>query len=175
MKDVIGYEELFSITEDGQIWSKRSSRFLKLNILNGYLAHVTKIGGREGKNVVLKAHRLVAKAYVSNPENKPYVNHKDGDKLNNHVDNLEWCTAKENTQHAYATGLAKAASGTEHSSSKLSEEAILFIRNNYKPYDKEFGARGLGRRFGVSHSVISNVINNKTLKGINLCLLIIIY
>ena len=166
MKDVIGYEELFSITEDGQIWSKRSSRFLKLNILNGYLAHVTKIGGREGKNVVLKAHRLVAKAYVSNPENKPYVNHKDGDKLNNHVDNLEWCTAKENTQHAYATGLAKAASGADSPCAKLTAEDVLFIRAHYKPYNREYGTRGLGRRFGVDHSVISDIINNKKYKAL---------
>ena len=164
MKDVVGYEELFAITEDGQIWSKRSNRFLKLNKMSGYLAHVTRIGGAAGKSVALKAHRLVAKAYIPNPENKPYVNHKDGNKLNNHVDNLEWCTAKENTQHAYATGLAKAAYGTDNPSAKLTAEDVLFIRNNYKPYDKEFGTRGLGRRFGVSHSVISGVINNKTYK-----------
>ena len=167
MKDVIGYEELFSITEDGQIWSKRSSRFLKLNILNGYLAHVTKIGGREGKNVVLKAHRLVAKAYVSNPENKPYVNHKDGDKLNNHVDNLEWCTARENTQHAHDTGLAKALSGTENVNSKLSEEDVRYIRANYRPRDKEFGTRGLGIKFNIAQSTISKIINNKTYKNTN--------
>ena len=166
MKDVIGYEELFSITEDGQIWSKRSSRFLKLNILNGYLAHVTKIGGREGKNVVLKAHRLVAKAYVSNPENKPYVNHKDGDKLNNHVSNLEWCTAKENSQHAYDTGLAKAASGADSPCAKLTAEDVLFIRAHYKPYNREYGTRGLGRMFGVDHSVISDIINNKKYKAL---------
>ena len=165
MKDVIGYEDLFAITEDGQIWSKRSSRFLKLNLLNGYLAHVTKIGGRDGKNVVLKAHRLVAKAYIPNPENKPYVNHKDGNKLNNHVDNLEWCTAKENSQHAYATGLAKGASGADSPCAKLTTEDVLFIRNNYKPYSREYGTRGLGRMFGVHHSVISDIINNKKYKA----------
>ena len=165
MKDVVGYEDLFAITEDGQIWSKRSNRFLKLNMLNGYLAHVTKIGGRTGKNVVLKAHRLVAKAYIPNPENKPYVNHKDGNKLNNNVDNLEWCTAKENSQHAYAMGLAKAASGADSPCAKLTAEDVLFIRTNYKPYDKEFGARGLSRIFGVSHSRISDIINNKTYKA----------
>lgn len=165
MKDVVGYEELFAITEDGQIWSKRSNRFLKLHLMNGYLAHATKIGGRSGSNVVLKAHRLVAKAYIPNPDNKPFVNHKDGNKQNNHISNLEWCTAKENSQHAYSLGLSKGVTGTENSSSKLSEEEVLFIRANYKPYDKEFGARGLGRKFGVAHSVVSKIINNKSYKN----------
>ena len=163
MKDVVGYEEIVAITEDGQIWSKRSNRFLKLSLSNGYLTTNTKIGGR---TVCLRAHRLVAEAYIPNPDNKPYVNHKDGNKQNNHVSNLEWCTAKENVQHAYDTGLAKGVSGTENSKSKLTEEDVLFIRANYKPYDKEFGSRGLGRKFNVHHTIISRVINNKAYKNI---------
>ena len=165
MKDVVGYEELFAITEDGQIWSKRSNRFLKLNLINGYLTHTTRIGGRSGTNIVLRVHRLVAKAYIPNPDNKPFVNHKDGNKQNNHVSNLEWCTPKENSQHAYDTGLAKALSGSDNPSSKLTNEDVLFIRANYKPYDKEFGTRGLGRKFNVDHSIISNIINNKSYKN----------
>ena len=166
MKDVVGYEEFFAITEDGQLWSKRSNKFLKLNKINGYLTHTTRIGGRTGKNVVLRAHRLVAKAYIPNPENKPFVNHKDGNKQNNHVSNLEWCTPKENSQHAYATGLAKAASGADSPCAKLTAEDVLFIRTNYKPYDREYGTRGLGRMFGVDHSVISDIINNKKYKAL---------
>lgn len=130
--------------------------------MNGYLAHVTKIGGR---TVCLRAHRLVAEAYIPNPDNKPFVNHKDGNKQNNHVSNLEWCTAQENVQHAYDTGLTKALTGTNNPGSKLTNEDVLFIRANYKPYDKEFGARGLGRKFNVDHSIISNIINNKSYKN----------
>ena len=165
MKDVVGYEELFAITEDGQIWSKRSNKFFKLRLSNGYLTTCTKIGGRSGKSVELMAHRLVAKAYIPNPDNKPFVNHKDGNKQNNHVSNLEWCTPKENSQHASSLGLYKAASGVDNPCAKLTDEDVLFIRANYKPYDREFGTKGLGRKFNIAQQTISKIINNKKYKN----------
>lgn len=72
-------------------------------------------------------HRLVAEAFIPNPEGKPIVNHKDGNKLNNRVENLEWCTASENLSHAYKLGLAD-IKGEKHPCCKLSEVQVRNIR-----------------------------------------------
>lgn len=161
-RDVIGHEDLFQISNTGILFSKRSNRVLKQNDMNGYLAHVTKIGGRKGRYVVLKIHQLVAKAFIDNPENKYYVNHKDGNKYNNHVDNLEWVTFSENIQHAYDSFLIIHPKGEDVINSKLTEDQISFAKENYIPRNKSFGLRALSRNFGVSHETLRNALSGKT-------------
>lgn len=70
----------------------------------GYYRNGFNIGG---KRKWIYRHRIIALTFVDNPENKPHINHKDGDKLNNHADNLEWCTPQENNEHGFQTGLLK--------------------------------------------------------------------
>ncbi len=72
------------------------------NVGKGYRILALSVDGDEARAYV---HRLVAVTFIPNPENKPYVNHKDGCKQNNRADNLEWCTMEENNIHAMATGL----------------------------------------------------------------------
>ena len=86
MKDIKDYEGLYAITEDGRIWSYRSNRFLKPYVRKGYLRVKLYINGVEKD---FSIHRLVAFAYLPNPDNLPEVNHKDENKQNNCVDNLE--------------------------------------------------------------------------------------
>lgn len=114
-------------------------------------------------------HRLVAEAFIDNPDSKPFVNHKDGNKLNNQVSNLEWCTHQENVSHAWDTGLmntvgrANSANALrEHNPfKKLPDESVEFIRANFKKRCPEFGAKAMSDRFGVSTTTISYIVNHK--------------
>lgn len=158
MRDVVGYSGLFSVTEDGRVYSHRTNKFLKQTISKtGYWYLATKIGGRSGKNVCFKVHRLVAEAYIKNPDNKPHVNHIDSNRLNNHVSNLEWVTPKENYDHAVGVGNISPELIKELSRSNrvLTDEQRKFIASNYIPYDRNLGARSIGRMFGCCHTVVT--------------------
>ena len=96
----------YIIYEDGKIYSKFINKFLKGDIVNGYIQYTLAINKTPRR---YKAHRLVAKLWCENPNNYPIVNHIDGNKLNNHYSNLEWCTQKYNNKHARDMGLNNVA------------------------------------------------------------------
>lgn len=97
MKDISGYEGLYAITSCGRVWSYKTNKFLKLKKENtGYLqVGISKDGVRKFYGI----HRLVAMTYIPNPLGLPQVNHKDEDKHNNCLQNLEWCDAKYNMNY----------------------------------------------------------------------------
>lgn len=101
-KDIAGYELYYQISDIGQVKRKDTGKILKNNIRNGYEYVTLCMNGQRKKFYV---HRLVAIAFIPNPKSYEQVNHKDGNKSNNKVDNLEWCTQKENLMHAFRTGL----------------------------------------------------------------------
>lgn len=162
-KDVPGFEGLYYARTDGKIffyskyWSGK----------NGCL--VNKIGGelkpKLSKNGYLRiclsknnlklwttAHRIVAITFVSNPFNKPQVNHKDGIKTNNWYWNLEWSTGKENIAHAVRNGKRK-----KYTRSKLNEKQVQAIRKY-----KEISGNILSELLDMSPSTISDIRHNKT-------------
>lgn len=107
MKDIKGYEGLYAVTSCGKVWSYRSQIFLKPRTdTDGYLQVNL---SSNGKQTTFKVHRLVAKAYIPNPENKECINHLDEIKTNNSVNNLEWVTRKEN--NLYGTHISRSAKG----------------------------------------------------------------
>ena len=163
-EDVVGYEEYFSISSCGKVYSKRTKKELSFGMSKtGYKTLSTRIGGRKGVCKCFKIHRLVADAFVpKTSEERVFVNHIDGDKLNNDYRNLEWCTIAENNSHARMMGLSsyKHLLDLNRSNRKLSDEDVKFIRNNYKPYCKENCTRALSRKYSVSKNTIVMIIKN---------------
>jgi hypothetical protein len=100
------------------------------------------------KSKTFRAGRLVATAFIPNPENKPQVNHKNGIKWDDRVENLEWCTAKENIEHSVRTGLLK---------SKVSKEIAIYIRENYAT----MGSIHLSKMFNLSRSYVVGIALGK--------------
>jgi len=109
-------------------------------------------------------HRLIANTFIPNPENKPEVNHKDGNKLNNHISNLEWNTCKENINHAIRTKLNIAAKGINTGSCKLTEKEVLEIRFKYK--NKLGSLRSLAYEYSVSYPTARSIVKRLKWKHI---------
>ncbi len=104
-KNVIGYEGFYMVSNLGRVFSVAGNKIKEPVVTHrGYyeMALYKKTYRKR-----FKVHRLVAEAFIQNPENKPIINHKDTNKLNNEVGNLEWCTLRENTDHAVMNGCYK--------------------------------------------------------------------
>lgn len=162
-KPIAGYEGIYEVSDLGQI--KR--------IKPEHNTHVGKIlaGGLDqdgyrlillydsGKRRMFKAHRIVATAFVPNPDNLPQINHKNAVKADNRADNLEWCSCKYNINHAVDSGLWNAAKGSRHRMAKLTESDVLAIRTMKR---SGISTRDLAARFSVSRATIGDLLAGRT-------------
>lgn len=148
-RDVIGYEGIYLVSNQGNIKSVKRNKILSpKNNHDGYLRIQL---WRNNKALFVAIHRLVAQAFIDNPENKPFVNHIDGIKNHNFVENLEWVTQSENIQHAWGTGLSK--SQLNNSRSKAIDQ--LDLDGNYiKTFPSSMEAE---RQTGIQRTTISAV------------------
>lgn len=155
-KEAYGFDN-YLCNENGEIYSLLRNKILKGRSLKGY-KRVTLM--KEGKTIDALVHRLIAQTFLPNPENKPYINHIDGDKTNNSVSNLEWCTQKENVQHAIETGL-KDDRGTHSSRASCNEEKLKEIRSLISEGKRN---EEIAKIVGVSKDVVRYIRCNRTYK-----------
>ncbi len=163
-KQVDGFDGKYSVSSFGRVRNNNSGLVLKQKMRSGYPAicfHVTR------KTVkTFSIHRLVAIAFLGDALNMQ-VNHKDGNKNNNNIKNLEWVTPKENSIHSSKMGFAP--SGERNGQSKLTKEAVVLIRKLYKG-GKAYAARSmnyvsqemLALKFGVSRGLIGHIVNGRS-------------
>lgn len=143
MKDVVGYEGLYGITPEGEVYSYKRKKFLKpRDNKKGYLQVGLCKDGKEKNHLI---HRLVAEAYIPNPENLPMINHKDENKSNNCLQNLEWCDNKYNCNYG---------TRNERKSDKLKKTVIQYdLDGNFIKEWKSATDVGREVRFGIYQCV----------------------
>lgn len=143
----------YEITEDGKVYNKKWGRYVKPQPNGaGYLR--VHIAGR-----MYFVHRLVAEKYVPNPENKPQVNHKDGNHQNNCASNLEWVSNKDNSLHALRNGMMWIEE--RHPMAKLKREDVVYIKSH-----PEMSRNELAKMFNVSAHTITDIRKGKTWKSV---------
>jgi hypothetical protein len=134
---------------DGKIRNKRNLAIIEGGYNRRYLRAFKK-----------DIHRIIAETWMPNPYNYPQVNHINGNKHDNRVSNLEWCTAAHNVKHSFITGLNKGPKAGEDSNlSKLSDNQLKYIKSIHKPYTKDYSTRALALQYGVNESWLSNILN----------------
>lgn len=164
-KDIPGYEGRYLASSFGRIrtaerWvvrPKKGKPGMRSRIIQpcinrcGYVM----VGlGKWKERRTFTVHRIITKTFLENPEGKEFVNHKDFDRTNNHVSNLEWCTRRENTDHALQNGRYWRGEGNH--STKINEKAVRHIRK------REMTQRAYQSLYGIDHSCICRIQKRKT-------------
>lgn len=167
-KAIKGYNGLYEVSNKGRVRSWKNGPheprdtpiiFKKRAYSSGYLyVQLSHLNKKKHDRI----HRLVAKTFIPNPENKPQVNHKDGDKTNNNVYNLEWCTREENEKHALENGLK--LMGEAHANSKLKRCEVLQIRSIYEQGWASLSE--ISKSYDIAVTTVSSIINRKSWKHV---------
>lgn len=159
-RPISGFEGLYLVGSHGNVWSLRKAKALKQKLTKTGYPSVNLY--KNEACFTRRVHRLVADAFIENVDDKPCVNHKDSDRCNNFVGNLEWVTHKENTLHAYRLGrihIFERVSGEKASNAKLKEKQVVEIRKLLKT-----GATcaSISKLYNVTAGSIENIKNSHT-------------
>lgn len=165
-RDIIGYEGLYQVSNIGRVKTmarlhRESRPYMKQERLMN--PPVNSVGYpqvclyKDKKGVIQSVHRLVATVFLERKPEHQVINHIDGNKLNNHVDNLEWCTYGHNQAHAIRTGLIRIYRGESHYASKVSDAQRLEIHNLCK---SGIAQHKVGAMFGIGQQAVSKIVQN---------------
>lgn len=173
-KDVVGFEGYYQVSNLGRVkgldrvvkYRHRTlsvkGRIIVPNFSSRYVSVTMSMAGTKRKQKTI--HRMVAIAFVQNPENKKEVNHIDGDRSNNRSENLEWCTAKENIAHAFNKGLMGVRKGQKVGIPKLTEDIVIEIRRLHS--NKEMSNAKIAKKYKIHTGTVADIINRKNWKHI---------
>lgn len=178
-KDIEGYEGLYQVSNLGRVKSlerlvtqrpgvtyTRPEQIIKHNSGAKLKGYPNLNLCRNGRVVNALIHRLVAQAFIPNPDNKRCINHIDGDKNNFKISNIEWVTHSENTKHAFRTGLQKQnyVFGTGHGMSKLDDVSVRVIREAYA--ENKWSYQQIANYFKMGQAAIRNIVIKRTWKHV---------
>jgi len=153
MEEWRDFDNRYEVSSNGNVRNKHTNLILKLSLTgSGYLSLMLY---RKSVNV----HRIIAKIFIENPNNYAVVNHKNGIKTDNSIENLEWVTSSENQTHSYKTGLKVSKKGTEHGLSVLKEASVIEIKELIKA---GISQKEIAKLFNVSKSAISHISRGAT-------------
>lgn len=162
MKPIKDYER-YCVTEKGNVINTATGRTLKTDITGcGYARVTLSVDNVPNRQSV---HRLVAKAYIPNPDEKPFVNHIDGNKLNNTVSNLEWVTCSENFLHAQEIGLRPI--GSKRSTAKLDEVVVSKVCEMLQSGCKRGEILSAGIHPDLKRHMVDNIRRRRTWKHVS--------
>lgn len=167
-KDIKGYEDLYEVSSTGRVrtkekvrwnskcFAKRKVRYLTIKEHPcGYIYAALSKDKKQQRHLV---HRLVAEVFIPNEHNKPFVNHIDGNKLDNTLINLEWVTRSENAKHAFRIGL-QSNKGEKHPKHKITNKIVQEIREKFRP--RKYSSRKLAVEYGLSKTNILDIIHKR--------------
>jgi hypothetical protein len=176
-KPVVGYENSYKVSDAGDVigldrFVQNGNRIIhrKGKVMNKTIHHkgyekvsLSMVENGKTKQRAFFVHRLVATAFILNPENKEQVNHKDGDKLNNCLENLEWVTNFENMEHAKRNHLNLKAKGESHGMSKLTTIIVSDIKNRLAKNELN---KDIAKIYGVDPTTVSDIKRGKIWKHV---------